>query len=210
VVAPLLTIACSGKGASPCRAPDAVSVSPPQAAAPPSSLGAPLPLERSRDVKPLSSLAEGVSSGGVPARWMGPFPRTSPAGLAQRPPREPVVNLGVGAGWGCVELDATGERYRACWLSSSAAELERGECVVHAKREPWLGGWPATTAERFCTPVGFEVECCTALEVLRQQPASIPDATTWRRQGDARNTSEASSPPQASRARPHTVQHRVR
>jgi hypothetical protein len=120
---------------------------------------------------------------GEPARWSAPFRHTTRAGGSQRPPHEGVAGIALGAGWGCAELDATGERYRACWLPSSVAERDRGTRAVRAKPVPWLGVWPAATAERLCARVGPQVECWSALQLVKQRPAGILEPKTWRSEG---------------------------
>jgi hypothetical protein len=119
------------------------------------------------------------------ARWKGPFRPTTPAGRSSRPPFEPVVGIAVGAGWGCAELDAAGERHHACWLASSVGERDRGKQAVRAKRVPWLAVWPAITAERMCARVGQGTACWPALELLSQPPADIPEPRAWQRRGKA-------------------------
>jgi len=122
---------------------------------------------------------------GKPALWTGPFELTKPAGPSRLSPRESVAEIALGDGWGCAELDAHGERQRVCWLTSSVAERDRGKRALHAERVPWLGVWPAATADRWCARVGSELRCWSALEFIRERPAAVPEPKAWAREDNA-------------------------
>jgi hypothetical protein len=194
-----LVLALGGacEGTRPRHTPNAVNEASPSGAAPASTpsvvpaTASSTPLER--DPIPLEVLnaieakhrAVSVPTTGEPARWTDPFRLTTRAGPSLLPPYDPVVGVALGAGWGCAELNASGERYRACWLASSVTERDRGKRAVRAKRVPWLGVWPVATAERLCARVGRELECWPALEFLQQRPSGIPEPNTWRLEGQA-------------------------
>jgi hypothetical protein len=171
----LLAFGCAGDRTMPRPASRVVSRASPNGTAPALTPRLVLEVESSGS----------APSSGEPTRWTGPFRATTGAGHSPGPPQEPVGGIALGAGWGCAQLDANGERYRACWLPSSVAEQDRGTRAVLAKRVPWLGVWPATTAERLCARVGPKLECWSALQFLKQPPPDVPEPKTWRRQGRA-------------------------
>jgi|GEM_PF-2052935 len=152
----------------------------------PSSAGSarsPIPLDELDAVIAAKLRASKAPTPGAPPRWTQPIRPTTNAGSSLLPPHEPVLAVAHGAGWGCAEFDATGERYRACWLASSVAERDRGKRALRAERVPWLGVWPVVTAERLCARVGPELKCWSAREFLRQRPADIPEPKPWRGEG---------------------------
>lgn len=145
--------------------------------------GGPIPLEDLNAILGAKTRAATAVNIGAPARWKTPFQLTTRAGRSPFPPFEAISRIVLGGGWGCAELDAGGDRYRACWLSPSAAERERGRREVRAQPVPWLGVWPVATAERLCARVGPQIQCWPALELLKQRPADIPEPKAWRREG---------------------------